>query len=96
LLEIKVGALAGGLKSLADTKTAIDALKKLKKDGRSVEWISIATPAASPEASDLASARAAHLTYALDREGLSRQRISVVEEASDLRGEDLRVRFFGN
>jgi hypothetical protein len=46
--------------------------------------------------SDLSSARAAHLTYALDREGVSRQRISIVEQAADLRGEDLRVRFFGN
>jgi hypothetical protein len=96
LLEITVGALPGGLKSLANAKTAIDALKKLKKDGHSVEWMSIATPATTPDAGDLANARAAHLMYALDREGLSRQRISVVEQASDLHGEDLRVRFFGN
>jgi hypothetical protein len=65
LIEINVGALKGGLKSLADAKTAVEALRKLKQDGRSVEWISIATPSTpstNTELSDLSSARAAHLT----------------------------------
>lgn len=97
LLEIKVGDVPGGLKTLADAKTAVEALKKLREGGRSVAWVSIATPVAAQEtARDLFSARAAHLTYVFDREGVSRQRISVVEQAADLQGEELRVRFFGN
>lgn len=95
LLEISVGSQPAGLKSLADVRTALDALKKLRREGRSVQWISIATPADST-IRELSAARAAHLTYALDRDGFKRQQISVAEQASDLSGENLRVRFFGN
>ena len=95
LLEVSIGPKRDSLKSLADAKPAIDALKKLRREGRSVQWISIATPA-DPATRELSSARAAYLTYLLDREGVKRQQISVAEQASDLSGENLKIRFFGN
>lgn len=95
LLEVSIGPQPGGLKSLADAKPAIEALRKLQREGRSVQWISIATPG-DPATRELSSARAAYLTFVLDREGFKRRQISVAEQASDLSGDNLRVRFFGN
>lgn len=97
LLETNVGVLKGGLRSLNDISPVRDAIKKLREAGRSIAWVSIATPA-SPRAGEdgLLLLRAAHLTYELEQAGVPRTRVSVIEKAKDLVGEDLRVRLFGN
>ena len=96
LLEIKVGGVPGGLKSLADASAVTAAIRTLGGIER-VQRVTIATPRTKEKGkTDLLALRAAHLRYLLDQAGISSKRTSVVEEAADLTGDDLRVRFFGN
>ncbi|MBC7832395.1 MAG: caspase family protein [Hyphomicrobium sp.] len=97
LLEAFVPPRNDGLDTLVAEPPVRAAIESLRKDGRSVSRVSIATPkAADARAADVAAARASHVRYLLGKSGVARQQISIVEGAPDLGGEKLRVRFFGN
>ena len=97
LLEVSVGGLKTGLQTLVDAAPINDAVRQLRDDGSTIAWVSIATPS-TPKRSglELFSARADHVVYLLQKNGILRQQVSILQEAPDLQGEMLRVRFFGN
>ena len=77
LLEAFVPPKRDGLDALVDEAPVRAAIESLRKDGRSVSWVSIATPKAADErAADVTAARASHLRYLLGKSGVARRQIS--------------------
>jgi hypothetical protein len=97
LREVYVGPLPNRLLALADTTVALNAAGELTGAGTTISWVSIATPFTNVvEHQNLTRVRAEHLIEDLEQAGIRRSSITVLESATDLDGNDLRVRFFGN
>jgi hypothetical protein len=97
LSEINVSTPASGLQSLVDEAPVLSELRTLVSAKKSIEWVSIATPKTTEEhQAAVYGLRAIYLIGVLEKAGISRRRITTLENAADLVGTDLRVRFFGN
>jgi uncharacterized caspase-like protein len=95
LAEISVSGRASGLKSLVDEAPLVKAIEELKRNGKGIGWVSIATPKAEAKGQDeIYGLRAIHVRAVLAANGVSRDRITTVEGAP-LGSGDLRIRIFG-
>lgn len=95
LLEVKAGARSNGLDGLADEKPVHQALIALKRS--TVTWISLAiAPSTDPREAGTRAARLANVEFLLKQAGVDERRITSISDASDLDGDGVRIRFFGN
>lgn len=96
LLEILVPPSRDGFNDLLDARPLQEALTRLVSEKRTISWVSIAT-AKTPNAKDAGArqARATHALYVLKKNGVDERRITTLVSASDMSGENVRIRFFG-
>ena len=107
LVEVKVGP-AGSLESLVDEKPIRSAITDLKRVGRSISRVSVATsPAASKRLDVKLKGRVAHVFYLLRELGVKADQISSAIEVGESNpqrrdgdtgalGEQVRLRIFGH
>ena len=96
LLEIIAEPQNEGIKDLIDPQKIKKAITDLKKEGRSITWVSIATAMNDDinEAVERAS-RLLHTKYLLKKYGIDGRRITSVTNIEDFHGDGVRLRFFG-
>jgi hypothetical protein len=96
LLEVAVPGAKSGLRSAIDDKVVLDALAKLRADKSSIERVAIASPrTADANMASLYAERVRYLIQMLNEAGIGSARIST-SNASDIDGDNLRLRVFGN
>lgn len=96
LLEVSVPGARMGLQSAIDEEVVLAALTKLRQAKSSIERISVSAPKTDDSRlSDVYRERTRYLIQVLSRAGVSPGRVSL-SNASDVTGEKLRMRIFGN
>jgi hypothetical protein len=89
--------IASGLRDLVDATAINKAVAALEAGGHFITWVSIsAAPTGDRAEAEARAARLTHAKYLLKRAGVDGSRISVVEAATDYRGNGVRVQFFGH
>jgi hypothetical protein len=97
LLEVEALPKETGLRDLVQVSELDRALANLKAAGNNVRWVSLATGQTNDEyESDMRSARLAHAAYLLRVRGIDPGRLTSVTDAQDVKGDGVRIRFFGN
>ncbi len=95
LAEVSLPGRTEGLKSLVDEAPLLKTLDELKSAGKTVVWVSIATPKADGEAqTELYGLQATYLRSILAKNGVPRKHVTTVQAAS-VSGGDVRLRIFG-
>jgi hypothetical protein len=95
LKEVILPQRTEGVKSLLDEAPLIAALEEISASGKSVTWVSIATPASAAQSqADLYRLQTVYLASVLAKSGLERERITTLEGAAT-GSDDLRLRIFG-
>jgi hypothetical protein len=94
VLQVSAPAAASGPLATVDEAPILAGLDTVKNSGKSLSWVSIATPSASgPRNAELLSLRATYALHILVKNGVPRDIITTVQGAAA--GEaDLRLRFF--
>jgi hypothetical protein len=96
LLEVSVPGARKGLQSAIEEDVVVEALAKLRQAKSSIERISVTAPKTDdPRLADVYGERTRYLIQVLSRAGVSPARVSTAN-ASDLPGQELRMRIFGN
>lgn len=96
LREIVTTPRSTGIPDLVDPSGIDIAITALKREGRTITWVSIATAATNVrKEADARAARRSHVEYLLKRAGIEGRRITAVANADDLSGAGVRLRFFG-
>lgn len=97
LREIEAHPIVPGLRDLVDAAVINKAVAALEAGGHFITWVSIsAAPTGDRAEAEARAARLTHAKYLLKRAGVDGSRISVVEAATDYRGNGVRVQFFGH
>ncbi len=95
LAEVNVSGRSSGLRSLVDETPLVKVIEELKRGGKDISWVSIATPKAEGKGQDeIYGLRAIHVRAVLAANGVSRDRVTTVEGVPLASG-DLRIRIFG-
>ena len=95
LREVLVKPLVPG-SDLADSSAVLAAVALLKREGRTVFWVSLSTGVSDePREAEARAGRRAHVEYLLKRAGIDGRRITAVGSAPGITGDDVRLRFFG-
>lgn len=96
LREIVIIPRSSGIPDLVDPSGIGIAIAELKREGRTITWVSLATAATNVrKEADARAARRSHVEYLLKRAGIEGRRITAVANADDLSGSGVRLRFFG-
>lgn len=96
LKEVVAPPMTRGLTDLVEPVTVESAIRDLVLNGKQIQWVSLATSPASNEVGELQRAGwLVHVAYILSQAGIPSSRITSVSNAGDLKGEGVRVRFFG-
>ena len=97
LMETEAHPVVSGLRDLVDTTAINKAVAALKAGGHVITWVFLsAAPTGDRDEAEVRAARLTHAKYLLKRAGVDGSRISVVEAATDYRGNGVRVQFFGH
>jgi hypothetical protein len=95
LREVIIPQRTEGVKSLVDEAPLTSVLDEITASGKTVTWVSIATPqAAASSQADLYRLQTLYLASVLAKTGLDRERVTTLEGAAT-GGDDLRLRIFG-
>ncbi len=96
LREVVVPPRINGLPELVEQKPIVDALAELKKGGRTVTWVSLATEDTKDETeAALRAIRVSDTIYQLKQNGVDGKRITAAAGLAVSVGEGVRVRIFG-
>lgn len=96
LREVTVPGIQKGLEDLVDPMPIVASIAALRSTNRRITWVSIAAGRGKDqEEDDTLAARVIHAEYILTQNGIPRERITTVQGERKIKGDKIRVRFFG-
>ena len=96
ILEISVPPRKNAIGSLVEADPISKAVAKLRKDNKTITWVSLSIASAQDsEVYALRQARLHNAEFILKNTGIAANRITALNGATDYSGEGVRLRFFG-
>jgi hypothetical protein len=96
LLEISVGPVAVGIPDIVDEAPIRSALAQLRREGKTVTWVSLATGmTTTPDSAGMLKSRSRYAKYVVRDAGIKLQSISSVAQSPGVDPGTVRLRIFG-